>query len=70
MYCWPLYVCMRMVVPSVVLFSVVFSVAILYCPGWHSQLAVLIWWLGCCSGWLRLRAWLCCRILFWCLWWL
>jgi len=32
---------MFMVVPFVVLFSVAFSVEILYCPGWHSQLAVV-----------------------------
>jgi len=40
-YWLPLYVCMFSVVPSVVLFMVVFSVASLYCPGWHSQLAVV-----------------------------
>jgi len=44
MYCWPLYVCMFSVVPSVVAFMVVFSVAILYCPGWHCQLAVVFCW--------------------------
>jgi len=31
------------VVPSVVVFIVVFRVVILYCPGWHSQLAVVFW---------------------------
>jgi len=50
MYCWPLYVCMRMVVPSEVLFSVVFSVAILYCPAWHSQLAVVFCVAFSCIG--------------------
>jgi len=39
-----------MVVPSVVLFSVVFSVAILYCPGWHSQLAVVFCVAFSCIG--------------------
>jgi len=48
---------MRMVVPCVVLFIVVFRVAILYCPGWHSQLAVVFCVLFSCVGRFGIVGW-------------
>lgn len=48
---------MRMVVPAVVLFIVVFRVAILYCPAWHSQLAVVFWLAFSCVGRFGIVGW-------------
>jgi len=48
---------MRRVVPCVVLFIVVFSVASRYCPGWHSQLAVVFWLAFSVSGSVGIVGW-------------